>query len=254
MFSFPVGLILGLWALVLSGVGQGEPALPVYEVLKTSAPISVDGRLDEPIWSAVPAVGPFVNNHDGSPSDIRTEAWIVYDDEMLYFAFRCTDDNIWSTLAERDQHLWEEEVVEVFLQGDSTQPSYIELEVNPLGAMLDIFLIDVRKPIPYRSWNSHRLKWAVEVDGTVDGRPGDRQWTCEIALPLEEVITAKRLPPGPGDRWKLNLYRVEAKPVIAGLAWSPTMKRDFHVPERFGDLVFTGRLAALPADRGAGPR
>jgi hypothetical protein len=242
------GLVLVLAALAVSGVGQGPRALPSYEVLKTPVPIQVDGRLDEPVWSLVEPVGPFVNNVDGSPSALQTEAWVVHDDEMLYFAFRCADENIWATMSERDEHLWEEEVVEVFLQGDPLQPSYIELEVNPLGAMLDIFLIDVRRPIPYKSWNSSRLKWAVEVDGTVDGVPGDRQWTCEIALPFEEVVTARRLPPVPGDRWKLNLYRVEAKPAKAGLAWSPTLKPDFHVPARFGDLIFTGRLVPIPVE------
>ena len=82
-----------------------------------------------------------------------------------------------------------------------THPSYIELEVNPLGAMLDIFLVDGRKPIPYASWNSSGLRWAVHVDGTADGRPGDVGCSCEIAPPLEDVVTAPHRPPRPGDRW-----------------------------------------------------
>jgi len=244
MLSCLIGFVFGFLALGGSGGGQVAPAaVRSYQVWKTPAPIQVDGRLDEPVWASVRSVGPFVNNVDGSGSEVRTDAWIVCDDEMLYFAFRCPDDNIWSTRNRRDQHLWEEEVVEVFLKGDPSHPSYIELEVNPLGTMLDIFLIDVRKPIPYESWNSSGLKWAVHVDGTVDGNPGDREWTCEIALPFADVVTAKRNPPGPGDRWALNLYRVEAKPVKAGLAWAPTMKPDFHVPARFGELIFTGRVA-----------
>jgi hypothetical protein len=225
---------------------------PAYNALKTPVPVQVDGRLDDPIWSVVPKVGPFVNNRDGSPSPLRTEAWITYDDDYLYFAFRVWDTNIWATMDQRDQHLWTEEVVEVFLQADPAHPSYIELEVNPLGAMLDIFLLDIRKPLPYESWNSARLKWAVQVDGTVDGQPGDREWTCEIALPMEDVVTAPNLPPKPGDRWRMNLYRVEAKPEPAALAWAPTRRPDFHVPSMFGDLVFTGKPASLPARESGG--
>ncbi len=216
---------------------------PVYEALKTASAIQVDGRLDEPVWAAVPAVGPFRDNRSGTPSTLETDARITYDDTFVYFAFRCVDTNVWATRAKRDMHLWEEEVVEVFVQANPSHPSYIELEVNPLGAMLDIFLIDIRKPIPYESWNSARLKWAVQVDGTVDGKPGDKGWTCEIALPLEDVITAPNLPPKPGDRWRLNLYRVESKPDKAGLAWSPTGRGDFHVPSMFGELVFSGKIA-----------
>jgi hypothetical protein len=236
------GLLVSSGCLWSAAVGQ-QSQKPVYEALKTTAAIQVDGRLDESVWAAVPSVGPFRDNRTGDASALETDARVTYDDAFVYFAFRCGDTNVWATRAKRDMHLWEEEVVEVFVQGNPSHPSYIELEVNPLGAMLDIFLLDIRKPIPYESWNSARLKWAVQVDGTVDGQPGDKGWTCEIALPFEDVVTAPNLPPKPGDRWRLNLYRVDSKPTKAGLAWSPTGRPDFHVPSMFGELVFTGRTA-----------
>ena len=216
------------------------PERPVYEVRRTDQPIRVDGKLDEPAWTRT-AVAGFRNNADGSASALKTEARLLYDDQFLYFAFRSVDENIWATMKNRDDHLWEEEVVEVFLQADPRQTSYIELEVNPLGTMIDIFLLDIRKPLRYRSWNSEKLQWAVQVDGTVDGKPGDKEWTCEIALPLEDVVPAPNIPPKPGDRWRLNLYRVEKLPAPAALAWSPTLQRDFHRPDMFGEIVFTDR-------------
>ena len=227
--------------LALTTRAQG-PRLPVYEVGRTAGPIKVDGKLDEAAWKKAPLVGDFVNNSDGSPSAYKTEARVLYDQNFIYFAFRCADDNIWSTMKRRDEHLWEEEVVEVFLQADPNQPSYIELEVNPLGTMLDIYLLDIRKPLNYQSWNSAKLKWGVEVLGTVDGKDGDREWTCEIALPMEDVVTARNLPPQAGDRWRINLYRVENRPTPSLLAWSPTFKDDFHLPERFGEIVFSNNL------------
>jgi cellulose/xylan binding protein with CBM9 domain len=217
------------------------PRLPVYEVTQTRMPIKVDGKLKEEAWMKAPSVGDFVNNSDGSKSSYKTEAKLLYDENFLYFAFRCADDNIWSTLKRRDEHLWEEEVVEVFLQADSRQPSYIELEVNPLGTMLDIYLLGIRQPLHYESWNSEKLRWAVQVFGTVDGKAGDDYWTCEIALPMEDIVTASRRPPQPGDRWRMNLYRVEHLPNVGLLAWSPTLENDFHLPKRFGEIVFTGR-------------
>jgi hypothetical protein len=217
------------------------PRLPVYQVGRTSGPIKVDGKLDEIAWTKAPPVGDFVNNSDGSQSTYKTEARVLYDENFIYFAFRCADDNIWSTMRRRDEHLWEEEVVEVFLQADPNQPSYIELEVNPLGTMLDIYLLAARKPLHYESWNSEKLRWAVQVDGTVDGKAGDREWSCEIALPMEDIVTAPHRPPLPGDRWRMNLYRGEQLPTPAGLAWSPTLRDDFHVPQRFGEIVFSGR-------------
>jgi hypothetical protein len=230
-------------AVAESSESEARTERPSYQVARTSAPIQVDGRLSEPAWQGAEEFA-FFNNVDGSPpaAELATSAKALYDDTFIYFAFESADTNAWSTRDERDEHLWEEEVVEVFIQADPTHPSYIELEVNPLGAMLDIFLIDVRKPIPYASWNSSGLRWAVHVDGTADGRPGDVGWSCEIALPLEDVVTAPHLPPHPGDRWRANLYRVERRPSRASLAWSPTFVGDFHRPERFGDLVFSDRV------------
>jgi len=212
--------------------------LPVYKVSRTATPVKVDGKLDDVVWTKAARFRDFVKL-DGSPSASKTEARALYDDNFLYISFRCPDKNIWATLKRRDEHLWEEEVVEVFLQADPQQSSYIELEVNPLGTMLDIYLLDIRKPLNYESWNSRKLKWGVQVFGTVDGKDGDREWTCEIALPMEDIVTARNLLPRAGDRWRLNLYRVEQRPTPALLAWSPTFKEDFHIPTMFGELVFT---------------
>jgi len=59
---------------------------------------------------------------------------VLYDENFIYFAFRCADDNIWSTMKRRDQHLWERRSWRFSSRPNSNQPSYIELEVNPLGA------------------------------------------------------------------------------------------------------------------------
>ena len=230
--ALPAGLI---------AFGQNRaPARPVYEVSRTNQPIKVDGIADESAWAKAPLLGPFVNNRDGSSSPLKTEAKVLYDDRFIYFYTRFVDENVWATMKKRDEHLWTEEVVEVFLRADQNQKSYIELEVNPLGTLIDIFLLDIRHPLHYESWNSEKIQWAVHVDGTVDGKPGDKEWTCEVALPLEDVVPAPNIPPKPGDHWLLNVYRVEKLPAVAGLAWSAT-GGDFHQTDKYGEIVFTDR-------------
>lgn len=232
----PLTLVtLLLFSAVIVGQEQDRPSYTVY---RASSEVKVDGRPDEPVWRDAQLIEHFVDNFTGEVKPPETKARVLYDDRFIYFAFECKDQNLWATFRNRDEHLWTEEVVEVFLQADPNHPNYIELEVNPLNTMLDIYLLDIRKPIKYESWNSAELKWAVAVDGTVDGEPGDRGWSCEIALPLDDVVTAPNIPPNNGDRWRMNLYRVERKPERQSLSWSPTLKRDFHVPERFGDIIF----------------
>lgn len=231
--KFRIGLLISASVLAINAYGQ----VPVYNVSRTTAPIKIDGKLNDEAWkTADPAV--LLQNFDGAKFSYNTQAKILYDDKNLYFSFYSQDENIWATMKSRDQHLWEEEVVEVFLQPDPAKKNYIELEVNPLGALLDIYLLDIRKPLFYESWNSAKLRWAAQVDGTVDGKPGDRAWTCEIAFPLEDAVTAPNFSPVPGDTWRMNLNRVEVKPVPALLSWSPTGKDDFHMPEKFGHVVF----------------
>jgi hypothetical protein len=233
--------VVAVVSLAWLGASAAVPAdMPSYEVFRTVTPIAVDGVLSDASWAAAKTIN-FVRNLDGGPSPYPTEAKILYDDKFIYFGFRCVDSNIWSTMKKRDEHLWEEEVVEVFLKPSASNTGYIELEVNPLGTLIDIYLVDVRKAIPYASWNSEKIAWAVHVDGTVDGKPGDREWTCEMALPMEDVVPAAHVPPQEGDRWGLNLYRVEKRPKPADLAWSPTMKEDFHVPAKFGTIVFSAK-------------
>ena len=214
---------------------------PVYEVYRTSSPINIDGVINEQVWTLAQPVGAFLNSRDGTESSLGTEGKILYDDKFLYFAFTLEDSDIWSTFRNRDDHLWLEEVIEVYLVPDPKNSNYIELEVNPLGAMIDIYLLDIRKPLPYKSWNSSELEWAVSVDGTVDEEPGDKGWQCEIKFPLADAVTAPNIPPKPGDTWGMNLYRIDKKPERAGLAWSPIMKGDYHTPSMFGSLVFSAK-------------
>src|SRR5688572_17702343 len=118
-------LILGFLVASASVAGQSRD-LPVYEVSRTATPIKVDGKLNDAVWANAPAFSGFRSNLDGSPPPYQTEAKALYDDKFLYFSFRSRDDNIWATYKTRDQPLWDEEVVVVFVQADSHQSSYIE--------------------------------------------------------------------------------------------------------------------------------
>ena len=238
-------LLVAICACSWSGSLKSQ-TLPRYEVSQVTSKLEIDGQLKERAWAEAPPLRAFVNNRDGSPTKLSTEAKILYDQNFIYFAFRSDDTNVWSTMKKRDEHLWLEEVVEVFLQADPSIPNYIELEVNPLGTMLDIYLINTRKPLHYESWNSENLRWGVSVDGTVDGKENDRGWSCEIALPFQDIATAPHMPPLVGDKWRLNLYRVEKLPTSAELAWSPTLQDDFHVLPKLGEIVFTDRKVPQP--------
>ena len=86
---------------------------------------------------------------------------------------------------------------------------------------------------------------AVKVNGVVNSRKGtDRSWTVEIAFPWSDFDDAPNLPPEDGDSWRLNLYRIDRPKEQEWelSAFSPTGEPDFHIPKRFGKVVFSKEL------------
>jgi len=251
-----------LLALVCAGAAGAQEEVPDYFCWKTALLVTIDGRGDEPAWQeAPPAELVDVRFLSGDRyHSRRTEARMLWDDLYFYFLFTASDPDVWSTYSERDMQLWQEEVVEIFIDPDGDGRNYAEVEVNPLNAVFDLL---VSGPWSeggqgFAQWNP-QLATAVQVTGTVnDPADTDQGWGVEVALPwtslgreLLDVPGEKSLPPQPGDEWRLNLYRFErvrqngTESESQASAWSPVGRVDFHVPERFGKVVFRDRLTAV---------
>lgn len=220
----------------MAAVTQPQP--PVYVVRRAVDAIRVDGRLDEASWARAPSIRDFRHIYDPSrTSRFPTQAALVWDDANLYVAFDSTDPDPWGTMTQRDDRLWEEEVVEVFLDPDGDGLNYAELEVSPNNVVVDLLI-----PRPRADVNES-LRW--DIDGlrtAVAHRPG--AWTVEIAIPWAGLgATGLAGPPREGDEWRAGLYRIKRPRGETGadefLAWSVTHgERGFHDPERFGYLRF----------------
>lgn len=251
---------------------KAQTARKRYVARRVDKPIKVDGKLDEQVWKDAPSTGPFVNTMNGGPADQPTEAKLLWDDKNLYVAFQAADADIWSSLTKRDDKLWTEEAVELMIDADQNGKSYIELQVAPNGSLFDTYLPEYRKyedsvdpKAKQFSWNS-KATVKVSVDGTLNKHDDkDRGWVVELALPLVDVKgmdpkgEASRLPPGLGDVWRMNMFRMDM-PGGTGKTqhasgWSPPLVGDFHALDRFGELVFgneKGETAAAPVAAGTG--
>jgi hypothetical protein len=215
---------------------------PTYSCRRTATPLIINGRLDDPAWSQAVEVS-LLQAASGQAPRQATTVRLLWDDHYLYIGFHCEDTRIYASMREHGMHLWEEEVVEVFIDDDCDDYSYAEIEVNPLNTTLELFLFkrgEVWKQL--WEWQSSGMRTAVQVAGDPnDPESLDRSWTVEIALPWEDFCTAPHLPPHVGDRWRMNLYRIDRAPQGDEYsAWSPPGRNAFHTPERFGWLEFTG--------------
>ncbi|MFN3653398.1 MAG: carbohydrate-binding family 9-like protein [Armatimonadota bacterium] len=218
-------------------------ALPRYECRRAAGEISVDGSLDDPGWKgAVPLSRLRLASGAGEPAQ-ETEVLAAWDEHHLYVAFSCKDSDIWGNFTQRDDPLYDEEVVEVFLCPTGDLRHYYEIEVSPCNVLFDAYVFnpegDRRTMLVDRQWNAAGIRTAVRVAGTLNDRSShDLGWITEIAIPFADLGLSG--PPAPGTVWRANFYRIERGEVTEFSAWSPTHKdpADFHVPACFGELVF----------------
>ncbi len=222
-------------------LGQTTPSLTA---VRSSEPIKVDGHLEEPVYQSAPR-NYLKNSLTKTMTDdpaYETYAQVAYDDDYMYIAFTCNDQDIHSSFTERDEHLWEEEAVEVFIDTDDRNPNdYVELEVSPRNVLYDSYIvdpdnIDVEETLKY---NLKDIQTAVNVKGTVNQRQDeDRQWTVEMAIPFAEIAEGFHPDQLRQAVWRINFYRINRDDnPLQFMAWSPT-QGSFHQPEKFGTIRF----------------
>ncbi len=189
--------------------------------------------LDRLPWSEVPH---FALDHlaDGTgPPAQPTRVRLCRDEQALYVRFDCADRDAWGTYERRDDPIYKEEAVELFLAPGEDDPArYYEFEVSPHGVLFDAA---VHNPTSQRadmtadpSWDCPGLRWQAGAGAAA------QDWWAALAIPWSA------LGPDRPEVWRANFYRIErprdGAPEFS--CWSPTLTSpaDFHKPARFGVL------------------
>ena len=241
--------------------GAAATRPPFYAVRKVSNfAVKPDGKLDEEVWKSAPQTRAFLRP-DGKPMSpaLRTTARLLYDDTNLYVAFEVKDQDVRSTKTDRDDPLWEQDVVEVYLDPGSDGKRYVELQVSPKNVVFDAMFDSHRSP----KWEDAAKRatipmvTAVDVQGLVNDPSADQGWTVEMAIPFRALPDVTETPK-PGTTWTMNLYRIDEKGArnmeFQG-AWAP-VGGDFHDLSKAGKISFAAMApdgAAKPAEGAAKP-
>jgi len=250
---------LGLVIVLLAACARKEvkeyPPPPTFTCKRAIDEIKVDGALTEKSWQSAQPLELTLREGTAKPK-YPTTVRVVWDDKMLYVAFECVDPDIWTTKTRRDDKLWEEEVVEVFLDPTGTGDPYFEFEVNPANTVVDLRLMKSLKGMLRRGvmWDCKGLRTAVKVEGKIHswdvGKDEKGRWTVEMGIPFESVDSLPNCPPKAGDSWKVNFYRIERPAALRDeddeySAWSPLYyAKSYHTLERFGTLIFSDQPVA----------
>lgn len=196
-------------------------ALPTVEIGRVAEPIRVDGRLDDESWRGAASVRLLYTN-GGADAPVKTTAYLAYDASVLYIAFEsCEPDraNIRAEVGRRDDPVFQDDSVEVFIDPTNRRKEYYHFATNTLETIFD-------QKVSNPAWDTD-WRTASRVDAT--------SWTTEIAIPFSSLGVAA---PSPGSRWALNLTRNRrVTGELEHFTWSVPYG-SFHNAERFGLAVF----------------
>jgi len=237
-------------------LSKAPPPPGTVYIPHAAGPITIDGVANEPGWSSA-ATSPELVTADGSGEPVgKATARMTWDEQNLYVFVSIFDTDVFSPFKQHDETIWKGDCVEMFIDADSNRTGYIELQVNPNNATFDSFFATTRAQPGDEKWDSGMVT-AVKVRGTPDqSGDSDQGWDVEVAIPLAAVkgrhdTMAVRLPPQVGDKWRLNIVRVDYRSGGGGPAWASWNRigNDFHALDRMLNVVFadaTGSIAPRP--------
>jgi len=224
--------------------GRTKEALPKLLVVKTKRPPRLDGLLSDPVWSFANTTRAFVETRNGGVAPVQASAKLLWDGRYLYVGIDVKDALLRASHTERDDHLWEQDCVELMIDPDGDQRNYFEIQVSPRGVVFDTRYDTRRVPAPFGhvDWDS-RIRVGVSPRGNLDDKEADAGYSVEMAIPWQAFSLGgkARVPPAIGDEWRANLYVMDlTEDGQQAAAWSHLGIGDFHVPQRFGILGFEG--------------
>jgi hypothetical protein len=204
-------------------------------VHRASAPITIDGKLDDKAWQAAPFV------EFGFPPDRAfqtglkqsTRAKFLWDAENLYVAYDCDDVDIIAHYTGRDEPVYRDDVVEIYINPrPALETAYYGLEMNARAVLYDY--LNVRKTGIFKRFDMQGTRLATFLRGTLNaGGEKDEGWNLELAIPwvnFEEM--ARR--PEPGTIWRANLNRWDG----VGATQKERRHSTWAHPNNFGELIF----------------
>jgi hypothetical protein len=195
----PVALALFLVAAAPPSDGAGGLAASQHPVtlVRLTAPIAVDGALNEPVWQSAPAATWFKQSDpsEGAEPSQRTEVRVAFDDEAIYVGARMFDtapDSILARLSRRDVSVPADRFA-IYLDPYHDRRSGYYFLVNAAGTVFDGTLSN-------DGWEDDSWDGVWDARAKVDSLG----WTLEMRIPYSQLRFQK------SDRyeWGINFRRV----------------------------------------------
>lgn len=197
---------------------------PEISINRTNVGIDIDGDLKDQEWQNAKLISNFVERSPGEnlKPKVKTEAYLTFDENNLYIAFKCFDDpaTIRATMSQRDQYSGDDAVI-VLLDTYGNADWAYEFYVNPYGIQKDLL------------WNSVHgddsgfdLIWHTAAKITSFG------YQVEIAIPFSSL----RFPKQDIQTWKIDFWRNHPRESYYTYSWSANNRDEKCWPCQWGTL------------------
>jgi len=217
-------------------------AQPSLRAQWITAPITLDGKLDEPVWRTGTPATAFVQRtpQNGSPASQQSEVRIAYDANALYVGVRNFDtapDSIAQQLGRRDADDLYADWFYVGFDSYGDKRTAFTFGVNPRGVLTDGYVTNDNLEDFDATWDA---VWNVVA------RIDSAGWTAEFRIPLSQLRYDVVNGRGAVRPWGLNFTRTIARHGEDAY-WAPTPADAPGFVSRFGTL--TGLDSLRPPSR-----
>ena len=190
----------------------------------------IDGIIEEGEWSGVPLTDlhQCLWKMTVEPSRGKTQVYLGHADGSLYvavMAYEPRTDNLVAKAVERDQEVWKDDCVELFIDSDHDMNTYHEIVVNSSGVVADLYDNGQNRYGDKNIWDGE-FDLATSISGDA--------WIVELEIPADQFDVAST---ASGAVWGFNFGRNRIANGSEYIQWSPTYGFALQ-PERFGFLVF----------------
>lgn len=224
-------LVIPLALLLLPGAPvfatkSFEPVFnPTLEVSRSQSGIKIDGNIEDSEWSQAGRAANFVERFPGENTapEVETEAYITYDEDNLYVAFKCYDDpsTIRATMCQRDQFSGDDAVMlMVDTYGDASWA--YEFHVNPYGVQKDMLWTNI-----VGEDQGFDMIWSAAARITDDG------YQVEIAVPFASM----RFPHQDEQAWKVDFWRQRPRESFKQYSWAANDRNEQCFPCKWGTVT-----------------
>lgn len=219
----------------------GLAPVPAYEVHRAKIAPRIDGKLDDAAWQTAKPVVFVFPWADQTGKQQQTTARLTWDNDNLYIAYECEDDDITAIYARHDDPTYKDDAVEIFIAPPGVKNLYLGLEMNARAILYDYFFVFPQRLL--KNYDLPGVQLATSIKGTLN-MSGDRDqgWSLEVAIPWRSFADLADSPvPKTGDRWIANMNRWDGTEPNRRLSqWSDAgmVKPNPHNPARFGQLLF----------------